>query len=306
MSANLAVDQARERLGRVGVGLTPPPTSAAEWQRELARIEHLGYRSAWFNEGIGGKEIFTGLALGLAATDHLVLGTGVANIWARHPATMQASAATLAEAYPGRVALGIGVSHRFMVEASGQTWTDPLTTQREYLERMRESAVTTVQPGTPFPTIVGALGPRMTELAGTYADGAVPSNMPVAHTELTRELIGPDKLLVAGVGTIQETDLERVHAAARRSPLLEMFARSPQIRGLQRLGYTESELDGPSDRVLEDIFAWGSPADIAERVRQHLDAGADHVVLYGDFFRPLTEQVDQLETLTPEVLRAPA
>ncbi|MQA08357.1 MAG: TIGR03620 family F420-dependent LLM class oxidoreductase [Pseudonocardiaceae bacterium] len=303
MTANLAVRQARSRLGRVGVGLAFPPVPAEVWRREMARMEKVGYRSAWTNEGVGGKETFTTLGIALAATETLVLGTGIANIWARHPATMRAAAATLAEAYPGRLVLGVGVSHRPLVEASGQTFGKPLETQRTYLERMAASGAETVQPATPFPTIVGAIGPKMLGLSRDHADGAMPANLPVAHTEWARKLLGPDKLLVVGVSAIPDEDGARARDTARQSPLMRL-PNSPHLRVLPELGYAEDDLaGGGSDRLIDDMYAHGSPDAIAARAREHLDAGADHVVMFPPYGSEPAAQCDQLEYLAPALTR---
>lgn len=298
MSANPAVAQMKRRLGRFGAGLSAPPTPVGDLRRELKRAEALGLGSLWTNEGVGGKESMSGLALMLGATDELVIGSAIANIWARHPAVLQAGAATLAEAYPGRLALGVGVSHRFIVEASGQTFGSPLRTQREYLERMRASSSDTVRPAEPFPTIVGAIGPRMMELARDHADGAVPSSMPVGHTRWAREVLGPDKLLVVGVSVIPETDVERARAIARESPLLQ-HSDSPQQRALAPFGYSAEEVASVSDRLVDDTHAYGTPEQIAQRAREHLDAGADHVIAYAPFGLDLAAQIDVFEAVTP-------
>lgn len=298
MAANSAVQEARARLGRVGLGLTPPATPAVDLRRELSRVEKLGLGSAWTNEGIGGKESLTWLALALGATERLVLGTGVANAWARHAAVLQAGAATLADAYPGRLVLGVGISHRFVVEPTGQTFARPLRTQREYLETMRASAGEAVAPRVPFPVIVGAIGPKMTELARDHADGANPNGLPVAHTRWVRETLGPDKLVVVGVSFVPEADRSKARAIARESPMLRM-PDSPQQRGLKPLGYSEEEIAGASDRVIDDTHALGTPEEIAVRVREHLEAGADHVVLYPPFGGDLASQVDAVEEVMP-------
>ena len=73
------------------------------------------------------------------------------------------------------------------------------------------------------------------------------------------------------------------------------------VNSLMFLGYTDEDVAaGGSDRLVDAIVAWGGPQDIAERVREHLDAGADHVLL-----QPLGELADavrQLEVLAPAVL----
>src|SRR5712692_4380567 len=99
-------------LGRVGVWLGPLSLRAAAETREIAReLEELGYTAIWFGEGVGTKECFTQAATLLAWTERAVVATGIANIYARDPMAMANGARTLADAYPGRFLLGIGVSH---------------------------------------------------------------------------------------------------------------------------------------------------------------------------------------------------
>jgi Luciferase-like monooxygenase len=114
MGSTSVVDAARRALGMVGVFLPVPTTSAppADLQRAaVRRLELAGYRAAWANEGIGFKDALVQLAVLLAATERLVFGTGVADIWARQPQTAHAASALLAEAYTGRFVLDLGVGY---------------------------------------------------------------------------------------------------------------------------------------------------------------------------------------------------
>src|SRR6202034_1970627 len=96
--------------------------SIPEERLAARRVEELVYGSLWAGETIGGKEAFVHQSVLLASTERIVTGTGIANVWARHPATMERGAATLGEAYPDRFILGIGISHALIVERSGQTY----------------------------------------------------------------------------------------------------------------------------------------------------------------------------------------
>ncbi|MEV4676890.1 MULTISPECIES: TIGR03620 family F420-dependent LLM class oxidoreductase [Actinomadura] len=274
-----AVRLMRERLGRVGVGLMTPIAPADEWRRAARRVEDAGYGSLWTNEAIGGREVFTQLSVLLGATERIVLGSGVANLWARHPAAMQGAASVLADAHPGRVALGVGVSIPAFVEQSGQKWTSPLARMREYLDGMDAAVAAAPVPEVPFPRLLAALGPKMQGLARDRADGALPAAMPVEHTRAARERLGPDKLLVVTVTTILEADPGKARAIARQMPLLSLPG-SPYARVLRELGYPDEALaGGGSDEVVDACFAWGDEAAIGKRVQDHLDAGADHVVI---------------------------
>lgn len=191
------VDDARHALGPIGAFL-PVPTTAApsvdEQRDAVRRLERAGYRAAWTNEVIG-KDALAQLAVLLAATERMVFGTGVANIWARSPQTAHAAAALLAQAYPGRLVLGLGVGYPEQAAAVGREFGRPLATMRDYLDRMAEPPQLPA-PGATYPRIMGANGPKMVALAGELADGAMPAMREPEFTAEARRLLGPDKLLV--------------------------------------------------------------------------------------------------------------
>lgn len=296
-----AVREARRRLGRVGVALVTPLAPADEWRRAARRVEDAGYGSIWVNEAIGGREVFTQLGVMLAATERVVLGSAIANLWARHPATMQGAASVLADAYPGRLALGIGVSMGAVVERSGQTWSSPIARMREYLDGMDAAVPGAPAPEVPFPRLLAALGPKMQGLAAERADGMLPAMMPVEHTRRARELLGPDKLLIAMQPVILEADPEKARAIARQVGAFSLPG-SPYIGALEKLGFSEADLaDGGSDEVIDACFIWGDEAAVAKDVRAYLDAGADHVCV--TVFQPdLASSADQFERLAPHLL----
>ncbi|MEO3828369.1 TIGR03620 family F420-dependent LLM class oxidoreductase [Actinomadura sp. B10D3] len=296
-----AVDEARGRLGKVGVVLMTPIAPAEDWRRAAKRVEEAGYGTIWLNEAIGGREVFSQMSVMLAATDRIVVGSAIANLWARHPAAMQGAAAVLGDAYPGRLALGVGVSMGAIVEQSGQKWASPLTKMREYLDGMDTSASAAPVPDIPFPRLVAALGPKMQELARDRADGALPAAMPVEHTKATRERLGQDKLLVVMQTAILGTDPEKARGIARSTQMLAMPG-SPYLRSLKTLGYEDAALaDGGSDEVIDACFNWGDETAIVKRIHDHLDAGADHVGV--TVFAPdLPSAAAQYERLAPFLL----
>lgn len=296
-----AVDEARAGLGRIGVGLMTPIAPAREWRSAARRVERAGYGAIWVNEAIGGREVFTQLSVMLAATERIVLGSAIANLWARHPAAMQGAASVLADAYPGRLALGVGVSMGTFVEQSGQKWTSPLNRMREYLDGMDAAVDAAPAPEKPFPRLLAALGPKMQELARDRADGALPAAMPVEHTRQARERLGDDKLLVVLQTAILETDPVKARAIARGTQMLEI-PDSPYARSLRALGYEDEAVSGgASDEVVDACFNWGDEDAIAKRVQEHLDAGADHVCV--TVFTPdLASAADRFERLAPALL----
>ncbi|MFD0687438.1 TIGR03620 family F420-dependent LLM class oxidoreductase [Actinomadura fibrosa] len=296
-----AVDEARRRLGRFGVALMAPMAPADAWRSAAKRMENAGYGAIWVNEAVGGREVFTQLSVMLPATERIVLGSAIANVWARHPAVMQGAASVLADAYPGRLALGVGVSMEQIVEGSGQRWSSPLGKMREYLDGMDASVAAAPVPSVPFPRLLAALGPKMQGLARDRADGALPAAMPVEHTRRARELLGPDKLLVVVQSVILEPDPVEARGIARQSPLLTVPG-SPYVRSLRTLGFGDEALSGGgSDEVIDACLAWGDEKRIGERLNAHLDAGADHVCLV--VMSPdLGASTDQYERLAPVLL----
>ena len=291
----------RQHLGPVGVWLTASGPVTIDDERAAARrIEEFGYGSLWSGEVIGGREAFAYKAVLLAATDRLVAGTGIANVWARQPATMQGGAATLGAAYPGRFVLGVGVSHAPIVEHSGQKYEKPLAHMAHYLDGMDAAVAGTPATGRPVPRVLAALRPRMLELARDRADGAHPYFVPALHSARAREALGPDKLLIPERAVVLQTDAAEARRIAREH--MERYLQLPNyVNNLRHLGYGDDDLAaGGSDRLVDAIVAWGDEEDIARRVREHLDGGADHVLLQP--LGALPQALGQLEALAPALL----
>ena len=128
MASITIIEATRRALGPVGAFLPVPTSSApaADLQRDaVRRLERAGYHAAWTNEGIGGKDALVQLAVLLAATEQMVFGTGVANIWARQPQTAHGAASLLAQAYPGRFVLGLGVGYPDQAASVGREFGSP-------------------------------------------------------------------------------------------------------------------------------------------------------------------------------------
>jgi probable F420-dependent oxidoreductase len=294
---------ARAQLGRVGVwlgALSREPWSAVRAAEQ--RIEALGYTALWLNEGPGVKEPFAQAGLLLGCTERLVLATGVANIWARDAAAARNAAFALAEAHPGRFTLGLGVSHQPLVALRGHDYARPLSAMRAYLDALDGVAWTGPSPPTPVPLVLAALRPKMLDLAGERASGAIPYFTPVEHTALARERLGPAPLLAPEVAIAMESNADRARRRAREYTG-SIYLRLPNYtNNLRDLGYGDDDLaDGGSDRLVDAIVGWGDAEAVGARVRAHLDAGADHVCV-----QPVATDLDgalaELEQLAAVVL----
>ena len=155
----------------------------------VRRADALGYESVWVTHGAG-RDSFAVLQAYGAAAPRLGLGNGVVPIYPRHPVSMAQAALTLSEVTGGRFRLGIGVSHRSSMEAMlGLPLREPLSVMREYVGvlrgalgegtdfqgrhyRVRWSLLVPERPPAP-PIYLATLSPKMCELAGEIADGAI-------------------------------------------------------------------------------------------------------------------------------------
>jgi probable F420-dependent oxidoreductase len=301
MTQRDVVGSARDRLGPVGVWLSvlePAPIDRERWA--ASQIEDLGYGSIWCGERIGGKEAFAHQSLLLAGTERIVAGAGIANAWVRHPATMQGGAATLGAAFPGRFVLGVGVSHAPSVERSGLAYERPLNHMARYLDGMDVAAVEAPVTNVLVPRVLAALRPQMLALARDRADGALPYFVPPSHTVIAREALGPDRLLIPQQAVLLTAEPDEARRIARDHTHPHLQLRN-YVNSLRHLGYTDDDMSaGGTDRLVDAIVAWGDETTIATRVKEHLDGGADHVLLQplGD----LDQALRQLETLVPAVL----
>lgn len=285
-------------LGRVGIWTFNLDQLAAPEAREAAQeLEELGYAAVWLPETFT-REAVANASLLLAATDSLVVGTGIASIWARPAQTAAGAHKTLTEAYPGRFILGLGVSHQPMVEGMlHQSYDKPYSTMAAYLDGMANAFIAMPEPAEPPVKVLGALGPRMLRLAADRADGAHPYNATPEHTAQAREILGPGKLLCPEQAIVLDANPETARAAARRH--LAIYIGLPNyFQNWFRLGFTEADLaDGGSDRLVDAIVAWGDADAVASRMRAHLDAGANHVCAQvvmpqmGDDPRPVWRQL---------------
>jgi probable F420-dependent oxidoreductase len=292
----------RDRIGRVGVWLGSIALEPVDGERAaIARIERLGYGAAWFGEGPSNREALSHAALLLAATEQLVIATGIANIWARDAAAAINGANTLNEAWGERFLLGLGVSHAPIVNSRGHQYAKPLTAMRTYLEAIDAHGYDAPAPRQPSPVLLAALRPKMLELARERAAGAHPYFVPSAHTAKARAVLGPVPLLAPEQVVVLETDPIRAREIGRRH--LAGYLRLPNyVNNLRTLGYDDADFaDGGSERLHDAIVAWGDEEAIASRVREHLDAGADHVAIQA-YAQSTGAALGQLERLAPTLL----
>lgn len=290
------------QLGRVGVWQGGYGPTAAADRAMISELEALGYGAFWFGEAPGGKEAFTRAATLLAASTNIVVGTGIASVWGRDPLNVASAIRTVGEAFPGRFVAGLGVSHPPAVQARGQTYRRPFSLMRDHLQVMAAAHFESPSPTEAPPIVLAALRPRMLELAATAADGAHPYFVPVEHTARARQILGPDRLLAPELAVVLEPDPTEARRLARLHTGSFYLQAPNYVENLRWLGWGDDDLaDAGSDALVDAIVAWGDEAAIVARIREHLDAGADHVCI-----QPVTEirpLLDGADSMAMDVLR---
>jgi probable F420-dependent oxidoreductase len=266
-------------LGKLGVWVSMDSMTAEAAAALAKRVEEWGYAALWIPESRGRNALVHSSWL-LANTQRLIVATGIANIYARDPMAMANGQRSIAEQSGGRFLLGVGVSHRGMVQQMrGHTYGKPVATMRAYLEAMREAPYQAPAPPERPLTIVAALGPRMMKLSAELADGAHPYNTTVQHTVEARAILGPGKLLCPEVWVLLETDRTKAHQAARAA-LSRYLQLENYVNSWRRQNFGDKDLAaGGSDRFLDALVAWGDESAIRARIQDYWDAGADHVCI---------------------------
>lgn len=270
---------AKLELGKIGVWFFTDRLTAGDAAAAARRIEELGYGALWIPETMG-RNPFAHAAWLLANTDRLIVATGIANIYHREPGVTVQGQKTLAEQSGNRFLLGLGVSHKPLVEGlRGLTYGKPVATMRTYLEKMTAAPYTSIEPdGTP-PTVIAALGPKMLELARDATDGAHPYFTSPEHTRVARDILGPDKWLCVEQKVVMETDPDKARTLARATAAT--YQALPNYRNnWLRMGLSEADISGEgTDAFVDATFAWGDAETVRRRIDEHLKAGASHVCI---------------------------
>jgi probable F420-dependent oxidoreductase len=247
------------------------PVETAEGAAEL---EELGYSALWIPD-VGG-DVFEVVERLLAATKQATIATGILNLW-MHSAEETAQAhARLTAAHGDRFLVGIGVSHAPLVDAGEPgRYRKPLAAMASFLDGL-DSAPT---PLAPSKRVLAALGPKMLEMARIRAAGAHPYNVTPEHTALAREMLGPSGLVLPEQAVALTTDPNLARELGR-GHLAHYLALPNYTNNLRRLGFGDDDFaEGGSDRLIDGLVAWGDASAIESRVREHRDAGANHVCI---------------------------
>jgi len=255
---------------------TVAPAAAGE---VAALIEELGFSALWYPEAFG-RESLTSASLLLAGSSSLVIGSSIASIWARDAMAASAAAKTLSEMSHDRFVLGLGVSHKPMVERTrGHDYQRPLAAMDAYLDALDATTMFAAEAAARPPRLIAALGPAMLALARDKADGAIPYLVTPEHTELARSILGPDAFLGVEQAVVLSDDAGVV--AERAAAHLHIYTGLPNYQNSwRRLGFSDDDfVPGGSRRLQQALVVSGDEDAVAARVADHMAAGADHVCL---------------------------
>jgi probable F420-dependent oxidoreductase len=267
-SASTMESGVRTRLGRIGIWSGELRFGdASEGQKAMAELDELGFGAIWIPGGFGG-DILDAVDRGLAATRNATIATGIINIWKHEPAEISSWWRGLSDDHKSRVMLGLGVSHGPMI---GADYQKPLAKMASYLDGLDAEGIPADH------LCIAALAPKMLQLSGERTAGTHPYLVTPAHSAISRAAVGPDRLVAPEQHVILETDPARAREMGREA--LKMYMQFPNyVNSWRRLGFSEEDVMG-SDRLVDEIVAWGGIEVIVERVKQHQAAGADHVCL---------------------------
>ena len=266
-------------IGRLGVWAWLDTFRGPEAAEFANQLEGWGYSALWLPEAVG-RDPFSVIAYLAGQTEKLVFATGIANIYARDPMTMKAIHKTLAGLAPRRFVLGIGVSHAHLVTGvRGHEYKAPVPAMRAYLEAMEKALYAGAQPEEEAPIVLAALREKMLRLSAKRTRGAHPYFVPPEHTARARETLGKDAWLCPEQMVLLEGDASKAREIARGN--IKIYLGLPNYQNnLRELGFDDGDFaDGGSDRLVDAVVAWGSEQQIADRIRAHHEAGADHVCI---------------------------
>jgi probable F420-dependent oxidoreductase len=254
--------QLKPDLGRYGVWTVgaPEPEQAAE-------IEKLGYGAIW----IGGSPAANLDVVDpiLEQTETLQVATGIVNIWRAAADEVAEAYHRIEDAYPGRFLLGVGIGHR----ETNEDYRTPYDALVDYLDALDAAKVPTSR------RVLAALGPKVLKLAAQRSAGAHPYLTTPEHTGSARELVGPTVFLAPEHKVVSTTDAAQARKIGRQTVDFYLGL-SNYVNNWKRLGFTDKDVAKPgSDRLIDEMVAYGTADGIAGRLNEHLEAGADHVTI---------------------------
>jgi len=238
-------------LGKLGAFAYLDSLNGARTVEFAQKVEQLGYSVLWFPETFG-RDPFAIASHLLSNTKTLILATGIANIWKREPVAMMGAARTLAELFPRRFILGLGVSGGPFMARHGLPYKRPYSHMREYLAKMKAATYMAPPPQDP-PIVLAALLPKMLQLAAAETQGTVTAFVPPEHIAKMRAAVRPETWICSQQVVMLETDATTARTAARA--FLQTYLSSPNYqKNFRLMGFQDADLAaGGSDRYVSGL-----------------------------------------------------
>jgi probable F420-dependent oxidoreductase len=289
-------------------GMTVPLPGHLHSQRDrLVELADLGYTDIWSAEA-DGADAFTPLALAAAWEPRLRLGTAIVPAFTRAPACLAQSVASLADAAPGRFAIGIGSSSNVIVEQwNGVPFVQPYRRVRDVVRFLREALSGEkvshrydtfevngfrlgIRPEVAPRILVAALREGMLRLAGREADGAIINWLSADDVRKVASVVnaeGPDKEIVCRVFVCPSEDAETVRAAGKRAiaaylnvPVYAAFhewlGRGDVLRPMWdawQAGDRKAALAAIPDQLVDELVVHGSPEECRRHIGRYVANG---------------------------------
>lgn len=285
---------------RVGLVIEPGDVTAAI--ANIRDAEQAGVQQVWMTQGAAMLDTLTLYAIAAAHTTRIRLGTSIVPIYPRHPLTMIQQALTINRSAPGRLRLGVGTSHRHIIEGMyGIQMVSPLTYLREYVEVMRQgvwegridhhgtffNVKTSFSQTTQIPLLISALGKQAFHLAGQISDGAISWNCPVSYllnTALPALRAGaesqqrPTPPLVAHIPVALSTNEVAVQQAAIKR--ISFYTKAPFYAHMfAAAGFPIAEDGTGIEALVKELVISGDEAQVKQRVHALITSGLDELLL---------------------------
>jgi probable F420-dependent oxidoreductase len=243
-------------LGRFGITIAPGDFATA------AEVERLGFSTLWIHGGHFDRlERLTDL---IRATERAMVGSAIITPDVYTAESVTAFYHRVEAIAPGRLLVGLGSPHS----------TLPLTELRAYVDQLNAAD----DPIPQYRRVLAAFGPRALDVARDRFAGAMPALLVPDYVASARDRLGPDQILAVGLYAVLDRDADAARATARQ-PLTFLRGLTAYVKSLRRQGFTDDDITGLSDGLVDTLVAWGGPDEIAERAHQLHAAGADHVYL---------------------------
>jgi len=301
--------------GRVGLVIEARDVDTAI--NKIREAEQAGVQQVWMTQSVGMLDTLTLFAAAAAHTTRVRFGTAIVPIYPRHPLVMAQQAVTVDALAPGRLRLGVGTSHRHVMENMyGLSMPSPLAYLREYVEVMRQvlwegrvdhqgtffKVVTSFPRTAQIPLLVSALGEKAFRLAGEIADGAISWVCPVPYL-LDKALPAlrsgaqarnrPSPPLIAHIPIAMSTDEAAVHEATMSR--ISYYTKAPFYAHMfAEAGFPIAADGSGTDALVKSLVVAGDQTQVEQRLRELIAGGLDELLL---MLLPVADEARERERL---------